>query len=85
MTWHTETVATWTTRRANDRVQAKGRNCHMTIEAHLATLEKKHFALEEELHVAMNQPSSEDRTIADIKRRKLRIKDEIERLRSSTH
>ena len=57
----------------------------MTIEAHLATLEKKHFALEEELHTAMNHPSSEDRMIADIKRRKLRIKDEIERLRSSTH
>lgn len=57
----------------------------MTIEAHLATLEKKHFALEEELHAAMNQPSSDDRTIADIKRRKLRIKDEIERIRSSTH
>lgn len=57
----------------------------MTIEAHLATLEKKHFALEEELHAAVTRPSSEDQTIADIKRRKLRIKDEIERLRSSTH
>lgn len=57
----------------------------MSIEAHLATLEKKHFALEEELHEAMNRPSSEDEIIADIKRRKLRIKDEIERLRSSTN
>ena len=57
----------------------------MTIEAHLATLEKKHFALEEELHAAINRPSSGDETIADIKRRKLRIKDEIERLRSSSH
>ena len=57
----------------------------MTIEAHLATLEKKHFALEEELHSALNQPSSEDRTIADLKRRKLRIKDEIERLRGPSH
>ena len=57
----------------------------MTIEAHLATLEKKHFALEAELHAAIKQPSAEDQTIADIKRRKLRIKDEIERLRSSTH
>ena len=55
----------------------------MTIEAHLATLEKKHFALEEELHTAMTHPSSDDRTIADIKRRKLRIKDEIERIRST--
>ncbi|MDR6758834.1 hypothetical protein J2Y48_004142 [Mycoplana sp. BE70] len=57
----------------------------MSIEAHLATLEKKHFALEEELHEAMNRPSSEDEIIADIKRRKLRIKDEMERLRSSTN
>ncbi|MFC6444950.1 YdcH family protein [Shinella zoogloeoides] len=57
----------------------------MTIEAHLATLEKKHVALEEELHAAVNRPSAEDQTIAEIKRRKLRIKDEIERLRSSSH
>ncbi|KOF18177.1 MULTISPECIES: YdcH family protein [Ensifer] len=57
----------------------------MTIEAHLATLEKKHGALEQELHAAMNQPSTEDEMISDIKRRKLRIKDEIERIRSSTH
>ena len=57
----------------------------MTIEAHLATLEKKHYALEEELHAAIKQPSSEDKTIADIKRRKLRVKDEIERIRSSAH
>jgi len=57
----------------------------MTIEAHLATLEKKHVALEEELHAAVNRPAAEEQTIAEIKRRKLRIKDEIERLRSSSH
>ena len=57
----------------------------MTIEAHLATLEKKHFALEEELHAAIKQPSSGDEAIAEIKRRKLRIKDEIERIRGSSH
>ncbi len=57
----------------------------MSIEAHLATLEKKHFALEEELHAAMNRPSAEDQAIADLKRRKLRIKDEIERIRSTAH
>jgi len=33
----------------------------------------------------MNRPSAEDQAIADLKRRKLRIKDEIERLRSSAH
>jgi len=57
----------------------------MTIEAHLATLEQKHGALEEELHAALSQPSSEDQVISEIKRRKLRIKDEIERLKSMRH
>lgn len=57
----------------------------MTIEAHLATLEKKHGALERELHTALTHPSSEDQLIADIKRKKLRLKDEIEKLRSNLH
>jgi hypothetical protein len=68
-----------------DRMQAKGRDCHMTIEAHLATLEKKHGVLEQELHSALTQPSAQDVHIADIKRRKLRLKDEIQKIRSSTH
>ncbi|MEM6461713.1 MAG: DUF465 domain-containing protein [Pseudomonadota bacterium] len=53
----------------------------MAIQARLETLEKKHGALEEELHSALAQPSADDITISDIKRRKLRIKDEIEHLR----
>ncbi|MFB2550325.1 YdcH family protein [Ensifer soli] len=57
----------------------------MNIEAHLATLEKRHGALEEALHNALKQPSAADQEIADIKRRKLRIKDEIEKIRSSIH
>ncbi|MBD8556210.1 DUF465 domain-containing protein [Rhizobium sp. CFBP 8762] len=57
----------------------------MSIEAHLATLEKKHGVLEEEIHTALTQPSTHDQHIADLKRRKLRLKDEIERIRTSTH
>ncbi|MCP8894229.1 DUF465 domain-containing protein [Shinella daejeonensis] len=57
----------------------------MAIEARLATLEKKHVALEEELHTAITRPASDDQMIADIKRRKLRVKDEIERIRVSRH
>jgi hypothetical protein len=57
----------------------------MTVQAHLASLEKKHGALEEELHLALTSPSMNDTEIADIKRRKLRVKDEIQRLRSSVH
>jgi hypothetical protein len=55
----------------------------MTIEAHLAALEQKHGVLEDELQTVLSSPSSEDQTIAEIKRRKLRVKDEIERLKSS--
>ena len=54
----------------------------MTIEAHLKSLEQKHVALERELHSAMTSPSSDDQQIADIKRRKLRLKDEMERLKT---
>ena len=53
----------------------------MAIHARLETLEKKHGALEEELHSALSHPSSDDTMITEIKRRKLRVKDEIERLR----
>lgn len=53
----------------------------MTIDAHVAELERRHAALEQELHTAMMQPATDGLTVADIKRRKLALKDEIERLR----
>jgi hypothetical protein len=56
----------------------------MTIEAHIETLEKKHGVLEEQLHSAMLHPSSGDAEIAELKRQKLRVKDQIERLRGQT-
>ncbi|MDO6964963.1 YdcH family protein [Rhizobium alvei] len=56
----------------------------MTIEAHISTLEKKHGALEQQLHNAMLHPSTGDTFIAELKRQKLRLKDEIERLRNNT-
>lgn len=56
----------------------------MTIQAHLESLAKKHGALEEKLHTALASPSVDDKEILEIKRLKLRLKDEMERLRSST-
>ena len=53
----------------------------MSIQAHLAELEKKHQALESELADAIAHPSVDDVTIADLKRRKLHVKDEIARLK----
>ncbi len=53
----------------------------MTIQAHLAELERKHRALDDELAEAMAHPSTDDLKIAELKRRKLLVKDEIQRLR----
>jgi hypothetical protein len=53
----------------------------MTIQAHLAELERKHRALDEELAEAMTHPSTDDLKIAELKRRKLLVKDEIQRIR----
>jgi hypothetical protein len=53
----------------------------MSIQAHLAELEKRHQALEEELNNALVHPSIDDLQIAELKRRKLQVKDEIARLR----
>ena len=56
----------------------------MSIEAHLAELERKHQALETELADALAHPSVDDTTIAELKRRKLQVKDEIARLKHDT-
>ncbi|CAH0341741.1 MULTISPECIES: YdcH family protein [unclassified Rhizobium] len=56
----------------------------MTMQAHLESLEKKHGALEERLHTALASPSVNDEHIAELKRLKLRLKDEMERLKAST-
>lgn len=53
----------------------------MAVQAHLAELERKHRVLEDELHDALNHPSTDALKIAELKRRKLVVRDEIERLR----
>ena len=53
----------------------------MTLQTHLAELERKHQALENEIADAMTHPSTDDLKIAELKRRKLLVKDEIARLR----
>jgi hypothetical protein len=51
----------------------------------LSELLAQHKALEAELAEAMAHPASSDAEIAAIKRRKLKLKDEIELLRRDTH
>lgn len=52
----------------------------MSLKSHLTELIGKHRALENELTDAMAHPASTDSLLADIKRRKLRVKDEITRV-----
>jgi hypothetical protein len=56
----------------------------MSIEAHLAELERRHRSLEAEINEARAHPSIDDLEIAELKRRKLLVKDEITRLQLDT-
>jgi len=56
----------------------------MAIQAHLVELERKHKVLENELHDALVHLSTDDLRIVELKRRKLMVKDEIQRIRHST-
>ena len=53
----------------------------MTIKERLAELERQHKAIENEIAAALAHSSSDDLKIAELKRRKLMLKDEIERVR----
>ena len=57
----------------------------MNLQAHLSELVSKHRTLEKELADAVAHPASTDQEIAEIKRRKLKIKDEITRLEAQPH
>jgi len=53
----------------------------MAIESHLAELERRHHALEQEICEALTHPSTDGLKIVELKRRKLLLKDEITRLK----
>ncbi len=52
----------------------------MSLKNHLNELMMKHRALEKELADATAHPASTDSLVAEIKRRKLRVKDEITKI-----
>jgi hypothetical protein len=53
----------------------------MTIKANLAELDRQHKALEHEIAEGLAHSSTDDLKIMELKRRKLILKDEIERVR----
>ena len=53
----------------------------MSLQGHLAELERRHKALERELEAARVHPAIDELRLKELKRKKLQLKDEIERLR----
>ena len=53
----------------------------MSMQSHLTELERKHQALEDEITECLTHPAIDDMRIVELKRRKLQVKDEIERIR----
>ncbi|WP_136683499.1 YdcH family protein [Falsirhodobacter xinxiangensis] len=52
----------------------------MTIASHLQELRRKHESLSDNVVAAQRQPSTDPLTIAEMKKQKLRLKEEISRL-----
>ena len=57
----------------------------MSMQSHLTELERKHQALEQEINECLTHPAVDDLKIVELKRKKLQVKDEIERLRHDSH
>ena len=53
----------------------------MSTEAHLAELTEKHHALEAQIDKEMERPLADTLRLTELKRQKLRIKEEITRLK----
>lgn len=54
----------------------------MSINAHLTELKKKHQSLSIRVEEAQRTPSMDALLVSDLKKQKLRLKEEIERLSS---
>ena len=70
----------WHTRGLSER--CKG-GTDMALHSQLNELERKHQSLEREIQDAMAHPSTDGLKLAELKRKKLQLKDEITKLRSS--
>jgi len=53
----------------------------MSMQSHLAELERRHAEMERKIEDALLHPSTDSLELADMKRQKLKLKDEIARIR----
>jgi hypothetical protein len=57
----------------------------MALEGHIQELSEKHKKLQDMIESEMAHPDWDETRVAALKKEKLRIKDEMERLRASIH
>jgi len=56
----------------------------MTVESHIAELERRHSALEKQIETNRLSPATDPLKTVELKRKKLQLKDEIEKLRGKS-
>lgn len=57
----------------------------MNVSSHLQELQRRHETLGRKIEVAEKRPGSDSIELTSLKKQKLRLKDEIERLRGHLH
>ncbi len=57
----------------------------MALQGHIQELSEKHKKLEELIEAELAHPDWDEIRVSALKKEKLRIKDELERLRSQVH
>lgn len=57
----------------------------MSVQSHIEELQRRHAALQQEIQRTLGRPSSDPLQLAELKRKKLVLKDEIKRLQNSVH
>jgi len=57
----------------------------MALQGHIQELSEKHKRIEQMIETELAHPDWDDVRVAALKKEKLRIKDELERLRVSVH
>jgi len=65
----------------NGRNETNAWRSDMALDARLEELSEKHRALDRKIEEELARPTSDDLKIAEWKRQKLRLKDEMERLK----
>ena len=53
----------------------------MSLQNHLTELERRHYVLDREIAAEQIHPAADEARVAELKRRKLLLKDEIVKLR----